>query len=274
MNHPVVAEPAVRHFLPRPIVSHLPQGTPVATTQAHTSARYGRSMPSTQMWQDWCYRFDALHDSILDLFHSRRVWREILTMIETNPDVHRSGITEHWLTRCYAASQMIAIRRQLDRDSKTASLWRSLDVLARNPAMATRSWFAAQLDKRVIDPRHLMSIAATFDQFARPCEDSVNGQLIRKDADLLATVGSTARAIVNKVFAHHEYRPSASSLEITWGEFDDAIDTIGDLYKKYYQLRRPGVVLGNLIPDLPAGWDLIFTTAWKPPNLILPPQKS
>ena len=50
---------------------------------------------------------------------------------------------------------------------------------------------------------------------------------------------------------------------ITWGELDTAINTIGELYKKYYKLRHPGEKLGNLEPDLPAGWDRIFDTAWK-----------
>ncbi len=50
---------------------------------------------------------------------------------------------------------------------------------------------------------------------------------------------------------------------ITWGELDTAIDTVGELYKKYYNLRHPGEKLGNLEPDLPAGWDRLFDTAWK-----------
>jgi hypothetical protein len=50
---------------------------------------------------------------------------------------------------------------------------------------------------------------------------------------------------------------------ITWGELDRAIDTVGDLYKKDYRLRHPGSTLGNLEPELPAGWDRMFATAWK-----------
>jgi hypothetical protein len=84
-----------------------------------------------------------MHDSILDLFHSRRIWRTIRAMIETNPDVHRSGIIEHWLTRCYTNSQMTAIRRH--RDRRTASLRRSLDLLAERPLRGGEILIASQI---------------------------------------------------------------------------------------------------------------------------------
>ena len=221
-------------------------------------------MTSDSSWQAWCQRFDALHDNVLDLFHSRRVWQTIRAMIETAPNVQRSGIPEHWLTRCYTTSQMSAIRRQLDRNPKAASLWRSLEQLATTPAMATRAWFTAQLQGRGTDPRYLTEIAGKFDLFASPSMDCVDRQIVLRDRDSLVAVGATAEAVVNKVVAHHEYQPPKKPPEITWRQFDNAIDVIGDLYKKYYQLRHPGSVLGNLIPELPAGWDRLFETAWKP----------
>ena len=187
-------------------------------------------------------------------------------MIEAKPDVQRSGIVEYWLTRCYTTSQMTAIRRQIDRNRRAASLWHCLDLLAKEPAMATRSWFAGQLEDRGVDPRYLASQVAAFDRFAGPGEDHVNISLVLEDMECLMLAAKTAKTVVNKVFAHHEYRPGADSPEITWGEFDSAIDVVGDLYKKYYGLRHPGGVLGNLTPDLPPGWDRMFETAWKSPG--------
>jgi hypothetical protein len=50
------------------------------------------STPTAIQWADWCTRFEALQDEVLGLHHSRRVWRTIRDMIETNPAVQRSGI--------------------------------------------------------------------------------------------------------------------------------------------------------------------------------------
>ena len=184
----------------------------------------------------------------------------IRSVIEAKPYVQRSGIVEHWLTRCYTTSQITAIRRQIDQDRRAASLWRCLDLLAKKPAMATRSWFSGQLEDRGTDPRYLVSLVAAFDRFAGPGEDYVSTRLLIEDMERLVAAANTAKTVVNKVLAHHEYRPGVASPEITWGEFDNAIDVVGDLYKKYYGLRHPGSVLGNLIPDLPPGWDRVFAT--------------
>jgi hypothetical protein len=206
-------------------------------------------------WRSWCGRFDELHGSILDLFHSRRVWRTIRAAVEVRPDAERSGIVEHWLTRCYSTSQMTAIRRQLDKDRRAASLWRCLDLLEKKPGMATRGRFAEQLENRGAGSR-----VTEFDRFADPGKDYVSRHLVTEDAERLVAAGDIAKTIVNKVVAHHEYRPDVALPEITWGEFDNAIEVVGDLYKKYWGLRHPGGVLSNLVPDLPSGWDRVFVT--------------
>ena len=61
-------------------------------------------------------------------------------MIETDPNVNRSGIAEHWLTQCYSVAQLSGVRRQVDKRKDVVSLWRLLDELARQLAMATRLW--------------------------------------------------------------------------------------------------------------------------------------
>ena len=75
-------------------------------------------------WPRWCSRFDALRDEVLGLHHSRRVWRAVRLMIETNPHVHRAGIAEHWLTQCYSVAQLSGVRRQVDKRKDVVSLWR------------------------------------------------------------------------------------------------------------------------------------------------------
>jgi hypothetical protein len=204
-------------------------------------------------WRSWCDLFDELHSSILDLFHSRRVWQTIRATVEARPDVERSGVIEHWLTRCYSTSQMTAIRRQLDKDRRTASLWRCLDLLGKRPGMVTRGWFAEQLENRGAG-----SHVTEFDRFADPGQDYVSHRLVTKDAERLVTAGDTAKTIVNKVVAHHEYRPDVAPPEITWGDFDNAIEVVGDLYKKYWGLRHPGRGLSSLVPGLPSGWDRVL----------------
>jgi hypothetical protein len=94
----------------------------------------------------------------------------------------------------------------------------------------------------------------------------VDKSIVETDRDRLRAVAEAAKRVVDQSVAHQAdvtnpgYQGPAL---ITWGELDTAIDVVGELYKKYYQLRYPGQMLGNLEPDLPPGWDRIFETAWK-----------
>lgn len=217
-------------------------------------------------WAHWCTHFDALKDEVLGLHHSRRIWRAVRAMIETNPNVHRSGIAEHWLTQCYSVAQMAGVRRQVDRRADAVSLWRLLDQLARQPGIATRAWFVQELQARPQSAPYTATLGDGFDTFAGAGKPSVDKDVARADRDRLSNDAESAKRVVDQSVAHQADATRAGYAGvaiITWGELDTAINTIGELYKKYYKLRHPGEKLGNLEPDLPAGWDRIFDTAWK-----------
>jgi hypothetical protein len=187
-------------------------------------------------------------------------------MIETNPNVNRSGIAEHWLTQCYSVAQLSGVRRQVDKRKDVVSLWRLLDELARQPAMATRSWFIAELKSRPGSVHYLTMLAAEFDTFAGAGNSILDKKVAEADRDRLWAVTQAAKSVVDQFVAHQADATSPGSSGpalVTWGELDAAIDTVGELYRKYYRLRYPGAMLGNLEPDLPAGWDRIFESAWK-----------
>jgi hypothetical protein len=222
-------------------------------------------MTTASDWASWCTQFDDLHDEILGLYHSRRVWQTIRTMVETNPDVRRSGIAEHRLTQCYSVTELSGVRRQVDKRKDALSLLRSLEHLARKPGMATRAWFDGELHARPQSAPYAATLASKFDAFAGAGKLCVDKSLVQADCDRLRNDADRAKCVVDNFVAHQAdaTRPGHLPPTITWGELDKAIDTIGYLYKKYYQLRFPGNLLSNLVPDLPAAWDCLFETAWK-----------
>lgn len=240
----------------------------VAGAPPGRAARY-RSLVANNDWQRWCEQFDALHAPVLGLYHSRRVWRTVRAMIETNPAIQRSGIAEQWMTQCYSVCQLAAVRRQVDVRKDVVSLRRSLESLARKPSMATRTWFVSNLSTLAMQHP---GPAAVFDEFSPGGLPCVEKNLILADRDRLVADAESAKIVVDDSIAHQADFTAGASVPamITWGELDTAIDTIGELYRKYYRLRHPGQVLGNLVPDLPTGWDLIFEAAWKPEGFIAP----
>lgn len=132
--------------------------------------------------------------------------------------------------------------------------------------MVTRSWFIAELQSRPGSGRHVTTLEAEFDTFAGAGNAIVDKKVAEADRDRLWAVTQAAKSVVDQFVAHQADATSpghSGPALVTWRELDTAIDAVGELYRKYYRLRYPGTLLANLEPDLPAGWDRIFESAWK-----------
>lgn len=215
-------------------------------------------MDNSAAWQQWRTQFDHLQSEVMGLIVLRLVWRDIRAMIETNKAIKRSGFAENWLTQCYSVCQLVAVRRQVDSRKDVRSLRRSLDALARKPGMATRDWFVGELAQNP----YAHSLSRGFDVFAPGGQEHVDSALVEADRDRLVSRAENAKRIVDTSLAHLDPARREEPPTITWGEFDQAVDTIGELYQKYYALARPGERM-SLKPVVPTGWDRMFETAWK-----------
>ncbi len=136
------------------------------------------------------------------------------------------------------------------------------------PSIATRERFIDEVKANPLRAQYIHLHAPTFEIFAEPGQPFVSRAIVEADRDRLMEDAAKAKAVVDKLIAHHQdvAKLTVALPTITWGELDAAIDTIGELYTKYYRLRYPGQMLSNLEPDLPPGWDRIFETAWKRPD--------
>jgi hypothetical protein len=228
--------------------------------------------PREDEWQRWCARFDQAHNGVIRLFHDRSVWRTIRQMIDTNSAVHQTGIAENWLAWCYTTTQLIGIRRECAGDRDSVGYRRLLNGLASNPRMATRSWYKAELRIRGIDGEDLDRLSADFDRFTQPASPFVDSRLILDDLERLETVVAKAENYTNKMLAHRTDKLSESGAieppPITWEELDTAINTIGQIHRKYYRLRFPATDLWHLTPLTHPGWDRMFDTAWKAAGFV------
>jgi hypothetical protein len=230
-------------------------------------------------WRGWCARFDETHNVVILLFHNRAVWRTIREMIDTNPAVQRTGFAENWLARCYTTTQLVGIRRECDGDKGSIGLRRSLKHLASTPRIATRAWYRSELLRRTPDltADDLAWRMAGFDDFAQPGAPFVDPALVNADIELLEAALENAETYTNKVIAHRDdiQGEAVKPVSATWGDLDGALNTVGQVHKKYYKLRHAGTVLWNVTP-LPQdhGWDRMFETAWKAPGFIPPDDQS
>lgn len=219
-------------------------------------------------WTRWCRDFDAAHQDILRLFHNRYVWLTINGMLEhTAGEIGFNAIVQNWLTTLYAHAQCTGIRRESDSDARTSSLERCLVRLSENPAMATRTRYADGLSKRPdMRPEYYQGLVGRFDEFATsPGAEELDADKVKADLVALRGAADTTRNYTNKIVAHREVVTDAQ-ITLRWDELDQALNKVGEVLKRYYKLRHPGQLLGNLTPELPVGWEKPFRSAWCPPD--------
>ena len=82
---------------------------------------------------------------------------------------------------------LIGIRRETGADSQSIGIRRSLNSLAGNPRMATRSWYEQEVRQRNQgrDAWELAELDAAFNIFAAPGQPFIDAARVRQDITAL-----------------------------------------------------------------------------------------
>jgi AbiU2 len=211
-------------------------------------------------WVKW---LETIRNETHTLWLYRDYQRGLSEMTQANDDIPPTTFF-HALGVWYAAAQMTGVRRQLDRDQRSVSLWRLLNDIAAHPEVMTRErhmslWFDDDDDE--IDREFKTADAnRNYDRFAGAGNDSIDPKLTMEDRDRLQGLGEPITAYVNKRIAHRDEKnlPAAP----TYGELNAAVDELGELLKRYVSLLQ-AVGLPELVPVHQEDWTRAFTVAWK-----------
>lgn len=218
-----------------------------------------------EQWEKWCSHFDAAEQDIHRLFHNRHVWLTIGDMLERSArEIGFNAIIQNWLTTNYAFSQCTGIRRECDPDTRTSSLERCLARLIESPRMASRARYEVGIlaNPNIPDQYRQMRMS-DYDEFAvSPGSPDLDTRRVQADLYALRDAAAAARKYTNKVVAHREV--VGETITLVWADLDQALNAVGGVLKRYYKLRHPGTKMGNLTPELPAGWEKPFRSPWCP----------
>lgn len=214
-------------------------------------------------WERWCAAYDASHRDITTLFHNRHVWLTIEEMWTAPTTIELNTIVINWFTRLYVVTQVAGVRRECDASADTSSLRWCLDELVKFPEIASRDRYEAAIDA---DPSRDDELKARvrqgFDLFSGPGQPHIDVQLVQADINTLVTTFNTVRSYTNKILLHRQRNGATLGLSLSWEELDTALNVVGAMLKRYYRLRHPGSILGNLAPELPLGWLTPFEVPW------------
>jgi hypothetical protein len=239
-----------------------------------------------EKWRHWLER--GISNDVYGMNLRRFAWKRIEEIARANPAV---GKTEsyYWEFQfdTYASTQAIAVRRQSDTyDGQVASLGRLIYEISETPGILTREWWIGlwgQGDGHDDEDRaHWKRIAekAWDDQYAGEVGKHFDSSIARADLEKLQEGVEKVRRYVDQHVAHFDARtiprPTGQPDEVvppaapkgtipTLNEVHDAIDLIGELFKKYGNLLTAASWV-ELVPALQHDWERIFRVSWIQPE--------
>jgi hypothetical protein len=110
-----------------------------------------------------------------------------------------------------------------------------------------------------------------FSTFAGADERFISTAIVAEDLATLQAAATPVRKYTNTVIAHRQRKSGGTIREtVTFGEINEALETVGRVARKYYRLRQPGVELAMLTPVVEYGFLTMFKEPWYRDGLDLP----
>lgn len=217
----------------------------------------------TDRWDAWCRDFDEVEREVFSLFHTRWMWRVLISLMENGVPERQYVVVQNYFLRTYVGTVCTAIRREADIDVRTSSLARCLKALIECPHFATRTRYQEIIRERQPDEDLYQRAIALFDVFAPSGGEHIDPAVPEAALRQLADAAAPIRKYTNKVLAHRERRPGdVERVSVTFGEINAALDEVGRITKEFYGLRHPGETLWRVTPTTELQFVSMFEVPW------------
>ena len=213
-----------------------------------------------EKWRRWCD--GPIKDDVITMHARRFVWQQLQDMLKANTDLP----TSYWwifMRDTYATTQSVAVRRQADMHKDANSLGKLISEIKGDATKLTReSWIDLWSDA---DELLLLHAQQGWDrQWAGSVGGHLDPSIPEQDLDRLTAAATAVRHYVDKQVAHSEAGAKPASFTLTVAEVHGAIEVIGDLFKKYFNLLTASSMV-QLVPLMPPNWMAVFAQAWMTP---------
>lgn len=213
-----------------------------------------------EKWRRWCD--GTIESNILTMYLHRDTWHEVAKIIDDHGNLPDSYWWE-FLRDTYASTQAVAVRRQADTHPDAASLGKLIQEIRDDASRITREFWIGLWG----DEEWKLSEAERGwqRQYAGSVGDHLDPAIPAADFDALTDAAASVKAYVDQHVAHADSSAAAAEITLTIGEVHDAIDVIGDLFKRYYNLLTASSYV-LLVPAIQHDWKAVFREPWIRPN--------
>ncbi|MFY9821679.1 MAG: hypothetical protein WAM82_09855 [Thermoanaerobaculia bacterium] len=208
----------------------------------------------------WRADLASIREEVTQLAWSAATHGRLREIVSANPDINVHNQFYGWLSRSYVDSQLMGIRRQLDRDKRSVSLANLIASMEGASGLLTREAHLSLYRESMERPAN-----RTFDLLAGKGDDVYPAARLRGALRALEQVRAVHGKYMNKRLAHLDRGP----LEGRLPTYRDLSTAVGKLEKLviHYHLLFEAEDYRSLVPVVQYDWEAIFRQAWLPPRL-------
>ncbi|MGH9376217.1 MAG: hypothetical protein ACRD1J_08645 [Terriglobia bacterium] len=197
---------------------------------------------------------DIIKQAVQELRIDQHIFWEVQEIIRTNHKIHTPGDFNGWMAKMYSSAMSVAIRRQVDEDTRSISFLRLLEEISDHPDVISRERFVS-FYKGALEQLGQFD----FDRNVGEGLDHVDSKTVESEIGDLKEKTDALRHYVNKRIAHHDEKEFTGFPKFQ--DVDDAVDFLENLLKRYLLLFR-GVGLTQALPVGQHDWKAVFLHRW------------
>lgn len=213
-----------------------------------------------EKWQGWV-QGDYIQAEILRMHLNRGILREVFEMAQ-EADLPPSYFWDY-LRELYGTAQAVAIRRQAEVDDRVITLGKLLSEMATDAHRVTREFYCGMYSEGDDDDHWQLVANRNFDErmAGEAGGDHLDPSIPAADLGTLRSRAAVVKKFVDEHLAHSDAKRDPPGA--TFEDINGAIDTIGDIFGKYYEfLTASGWAM--LEPTIQHNWKAVFRRAWLP----------
>lgn len=202
-------------------------------------------------WRRW---INVIGPTVSELCADDHVFQESMRVIDEERPFGPGNVVYRWILRSYATHLALGIRRLLDKDNRTYSLFHLIHSISRNPQVISRRSFVGSYGAAI---RHLGE--ADFDALAGRGSHFLPEEVPLTDLLSLEQHRRRLAPVIDRVIAHRE-RARGPLPKRSWREFHAAVAEVDRICTRYRLVlhqegtstMRPHIV--PLAEDLRQAW--------------------
>ena len=211
-----------------------------------------KHMSVRRRWRNWIKRLEKELEWII---RSTHIYKEIGDIVKNNQSIQKPYDVHNWIKLNYVESTFVGLRKLMDHDTRSISLYHLLKEIEANPQVITRASHLSFYSKQ-----NKLIGNKSFDRIAGVGSNKLPKNVPKNDIKQLKKAEERIRIIVNKKIAHLD-RNNLKRKFPTFHEVVDVISLFENTFLKY-QLLLTADAPSHMLPTWQYDLKSVFLKPW------------